>query len=189
MSDYYNQPPSYPPPSDPQGPQSSPFPVSPQPSQYPVSPQSPQYPQAPQSGAFPSSSSFPSYYSDSSYQGLGQQPPQPAPKSKARIILIVAAVLMFATAGVFAGLYVATESDHDKATSVLEDKKADLAGVKKDVTSAEADKSTAEDQNADLESTKTALSPCVEATQHFLWDNLSDAESQAAIDAMEAACT
>jgi flagellar basal body-associated protein FliL len=177
MSDYY-QPPSYPP-QDPQGPQSSPFPVSPQP---------PSYPQAPQSGSFPSSSSFPSYYSQSSYQGLGQAP-QPAPKSRARLILIVAAVLMFATAGVFAGLYVATESDHDKAASVLEDKRSELAGVKKDVTSAEADKSSAEDENASLESTKTALSPCVEATQHFLWDNLTDAESQAAIDAMEAACT
>jgi flagellar basal body-associated protein FliL len=161
--------------------------VTPQPS-YPVSQQPPSYPQAPQSGSFPSSSSFPSYYAQTSYQGL-EQPAQPAPKSKARVILIVAAVLMFATAGVFAGLYVATESDHDKAVSVLEDKKAELADVKKDVTSAEADKSTAEDQNADLESTKTALSPCVEATQHFLWDNLSDAESQAAIDAMEAACT
>jgi flagellar basal body-associated protein FliL len=186
MSDYYSNP--YQPPSEPQGPQSSPFPVTPQPS-YPVSPQPSSYPQAPQSGSFPSSSSFPSYYAQSSYQGLGPQPPQPAPKSKARVILIVAAVLMFATAGVFAGLYIATESDHDKAVSVLEDKKAELADVKKDVTSAEADKSTAEDQNTDLESTKTALSPCVEATQHFLWDNLSDAESQAAIDAMEAACT
>jgi flagellar basal body-associated protein FliL len=183
MSDYY-QPPSYPPP-DPQGPQSSPFPASPQPS-YPANPSS--YPQAPQSGSFPASSSFPSYYSPSSYQGLGQAP-QPAPKSKARLILIVAAVLMFATAGVFAGLYVATESDHDKAASVLDDKKAALAGVKKDVTSAEADKASAEDQNAGLESTKTALSPCVEATQHFLWDDLTDAESQAAIDAMDAACT
>jgi flagellar basal body-associated protein FliL len=153
-----------------------------------VNQQPPSYPQGPPSGSFPSSSSFPSYYSPSSYQGLGPQP-QPAPKSKARVILIVAAVLMFATAGVFAGLYVATESDHDKAVSVLEDKKDQLADAKKNVTSAEADKTTAADHNADLESTKTALSPCVEATQHFLWDNLSDAESQVAIDAMQAACT
>jgi predicted Zn-dependent peptidase len=105
------------------------------------------------------------------------------------VILIVAAVLMFATAGVFAGLYVAEESDHDKAVSVLDEKKATLADVKKNITSAEEDKSTAEDQNSDLESKNSALSPCVEATQHFLWDTLSDAELTTAIDAMESACT
>jgi flagellar basal body-associated protein FliL len=141
--------------------------------------------QPPPSQPFPSPS-FPSYYTSNQ----PATPPQP-PKSKARVILIVAAVVMFAVGGVFGGLYVATESDHDKANSVLEDKKTELAGVKKDITSAEDDKSAAEKANSDLQAQNDTLQPCVDATQKFIYDVPStapDAEQQAAVQAMRDAC-
>lgn len=184
MTDYYgNQPPQ-----NPQYP-SGPFPSQP----YPPSPPGglpSQYPQSP-AGGLPAQNPpatapwSPSYYTSG-------QPPQPAPKSKAKIVLIVAAVLMFAAAGVFAGLYVAAESDHDKATSVLEDKKAELAGVKEEITTAEEAKSSAESRNSDLESQNSALSPCVDATYNYLWDvplEAPDADRQAALSAMIDACS
>jgi hypothetical protein len=194
MSDYY---------SNPQSPYSSPYPGNnPYPGNqnqpYPQSSPFPQqsYPQSPPTGVPQQSQnlpaiqqpSFPSYYT-------GSQPaftPQPEQrKSRARLVLIVAAVLMFAVAGVFAGLYVAAESDHDKANSVLEDKKAELVDVKADITAAEGDKSDAEQKNSDLESQNSGLEPCVDATQHYLWDvtGAPDAERQAALDAMFDACT
>ncbi|TDV55030.1 hypothetical protein [Actinophytocola oryzae] len=181
MNDYY---------SNPQNPQSSPFPQ--QTPQYPQSSPFPQqsYPQSPPTGMpqqQPPQPSFPSYYTS----GLPTQslPPQQK-KSRARLVLVVVAVLMFAVAGVFAGLYVAAESDHDKANSVMEDKKSELSDIRKDITSAEGDKSTAEQTNSDLESQNSALKPCVDATQHYLWDvtGAPDAERQAAIDAMFDAC-
>jgi flagellar basal body-associated protein FliL len=132
--------------------------------------------------------SFPSYYTS----GQPALTPQPAkPKNTARIILIVAAVLMFAGAGVFAGLYVAANSDHDKASSVLDDRKAELADVKKNVSAAEGDKSDAEQHNSDLDSQNSALQPCVDATKHFIWDlpsTASDAEVSAAIQDMRDKC-
>jgi hypothetical protein len=210
MNDYYSNPQSNPP--------SNPFPTSPYPSSggfpsqnpgssgfpsqnpgqnpgYNNEPPSYQYPQsppmgtpAPQQANFPSTSSFPSYYTS----GQPAQAPQPeAPRSRAKVVLIVAAVLMFACAGVFAGLYVATESDHDTVSSELTEKKGQLADVKKDVTAAEDRKSSAKDTNGDLEDQNAALKPCVEATQHYLWDvnGAPDAERQAALDAMWDACT
>lgn len=190
MTDYYgNQPP--------QNPQ---YPHGSYPSQYPPSPpgglppQSPpgglpaQYPASPPGGLPAQNAPWsPSYYT-SSQPAL---PPEPAPKSKAKVVLIVVAVLMFAAAGVFAGLYVAAESDHDKATSVLEDKKAELTDVKGEITTAEEAKSSAEQRKTDLQSQNAALTPCVEATQHYLWDvtDAPDAERQAALDAMFDACS
>jgi hypothetical protein len=218
MNDYYSNPQSNPFPSSPYSGQNPPYsgenPAYPSqnpsyPSQNPAYPsQNPSYgepqyqtpsqayppspavgtplPQQPQTGSFPSTSSFPSYYTS----GQPGMPPQPQ-KSRAKVVLIVVAVLMFAGAGVFAGLYVAAESDHDKATSVLEEKKAQLADVKKDITAAEDTKSTAEDHNSDIEGQNSALKPCVDATQHYLWDvnGAPDAERQAALDAMWDACT
>lgn len=196
MTDYWNQPHNQPPqppqspyPSNPYTPQ-SPYPAQNPPSDpfpasfYPQAPQSPPIgvPQAPQSQPFPSPS-FPSYYTTN-------QQPEP-PKSKARLVLILAAVLFFAVAGVFGGLYVATESDHDKANSVLEDKKEQLDGVKQDISSEEDKKSTAEKANGDLESQNAALDPCVDATLHFIYDVPStapEAEQDAAVQAMRDAC-
>lgn len=190
MTDFYgNQPP--------QNPQ---YPPGSYPSQYPPSPpgglppQSPpgglpaQYPQSPPGGLPAQNAPWsPSYYTS----GQPALTPEPARRSKAKIVLIVAAVLMFAAAGVFAGLYVAAESDHDKATSVLEDKKAELAEVKSAISSVADAKSSAEQRNSDLESQNTALTPCVEATQHYLWDvdGQSDEVRQAALDAMFDACS
>jgi hypothetical protein len=194
MTDYYgNQPP--------QNPQNPQYPSGPFPSQYPPSPPggfmpppSPpggmpaQYPQSPP-GGLPAQN--PTAWSPSYYTSSQPALPEPAPKSRAKVVLIVVAVLMFAAAGVFAGLYVAAESDHDKATSVLEDKKAELTAVKGEITTAEEAKSAAEQTNSDLESQNSALTPCVEATQHYLWDvtDAPDAERQVALDAMFDACS
>ena len=193
MTDYYSNPPSNQPPQSPypySNPPSSPYPAQNHPSApFPATsyPQSPPMgvPQAPQSQPFPSPS-FPSYYT-------ANQPvvPQQPPKSKTRLVLILAAVLFFAVAGVFGGLYIATESDHDKASSVLEDKESQLAGVKQDISSEEDKKSTAEQANGDLESQNAALDPCVEATLHFIYDvptTAPDAEQEAAVQAMRDAC-
>jgi hypothetical protein len=179
VNDYYSNPPS---PNQPQ----PPYPYSNPPSASPY-PQSPPIgvPQPPRSQPFPSPS-FPSYYT--SNQPV--VPPQP-PKSKAKIILIVAAVVMFAVGGVFGGLYVATESDHDKANSVLEDKKNELAGVKQNIASTAEDKSNAQQAATDLQTQNDALQPCVDATQKFIYDvpsTASDAEKNAAVQAMRDAC-
>jgi flagellar basal body-associated protein FliL len=165
-------------PRQPQSPHSVPFPASP----YPQSPAGGMPQQQPQPTA-----SFPSYYT-------GGQPAFPRPakrKNTAKIVLIVAAVLMFAGAGVFAGLYVSANSDHDKATSVLNDKQAELADTKKDASAAEGDKSDAEQHNSDLESQNSALQPCVDATKHFIFDlpaTASTTEVSAAIQAMRDKC-
>jgi flagellar basal body-associated protein FliL len=163
----------------PQSPHSAPFPAS----SYPQSPAGGMPQQQPQPTA-----SFPSYYT-------GGQPalsPRPAKRrNTAKIILIVAAVLMFAGAGVFAGLFVSANSDHDKATSVLNDRQAELADTKKDVSAAEGDRSDAEQHNSDLESQNSALQPCVDATKHFIWDlpsTASTAEVSAAIQDMRDKC-
>jgi flagellar basal body-associated protein FliL len=157
------------------GPPSNPFPAT-------------SYPQSPPAGTPQPTSSFPSYYT-------GSQPaftPRPArPRNTARIVLIVAAVLMFAAAGVFAGFYIAANSDHDKASSVLQDKKSDLADVKKNVSAAEGDKSSATEHNSDLETQNAALKPCIDATEHFIWElptGTPDAEVSAAIQAMRDSC-
>ena len=154
-------------------PQSNPFPAT-------------SYPQSPPTGM--PQPSFPSYYT-SGQPALTPQPPKP--KNTTRILLIVAAVLMFAGTGVFAGLYVASNSDHDTANSVLDDRKAELADVKKNITSAEDDKSTAEQHNTDLESQNSALQACIDATEHFIWElpgDAPDADVSAAIQAMRNNC-
>jgi hypothetical protein len=175
-----------------QQPQSNPFPAQnpyqPNPPSNPFP--SPSYPQSPPTGmpsqtvspSFPQSGSFPSYYTSSQ---PAQEPQQP--KSKAKVLLIVAALVMFVAAGVFAGLYVTASNDHDKAASTLEEKKTELADVKKNITSAEESKSNAEKANGDLKSQKDALQPCVDATMYFLWE-APEAELGAAVQRMRDVC-
>jgi hypothetical protein len=176
-----NYPPSsYPPPGSQPPPYSSGHPSFPFPAQPGTPPGGqPQYP-AQQPANFPDASTFSSYYAP--------QEPQPVKKSRSRLVLIALAVVMFVAAGVLAGLYVAADGDREKATSTLTDKKAELSDVRGQVSAAEESKSTAEQNNNDLESKNSALQPCVEATQHYLWDGLEGAERDAAIDAMFAAC-
>jgi hypothetical protein len=170
-------PPSYPPiPSPTSSPQSYPPIPAPPSSHFPAP--------TPPFDPLPTQSMYPS----TPYSGLAAPQPEKPRKSPVKLILIIAAVLMFAAAGTFAGLYVAADGDHEKATSTLEDKKAELADVKKEVTSAEEAKSTAEETNSDLEEKNSALTPCVEATQHFLYDDMTEAETDVAVDAMFAAC-
>jgi hypothetical protein len=211
MTDYYgNQPPSNPYPyqqqpdpyqqqQDPyqqQNPyqQSNPYqqqnPYQPNPPSNPFP--APTYPQSPPTGvpaqnlpavipssSFPASGSFPSYY---------QPTPEPQqPKSRAKVILIVAALVMFVTAGVFTSLYLTANSDHDKAVSTLEERKTELADVKKDITSAEEAKSNAEKTNGDLKTQNDALQPCVDATMFFLWD-ATEAELEGAVNKMRDVC-
>lgn len=207
MTDYYgNQPPSnpyqqQPDPYQQQNPyqQSNPYQQQPNPYQqqspYQPNPPSnpfpaPNYPQSPPTGmpaqnppaSFPQSGSFPSYYTSSQ---PAQEPQQP--KSKAKVILIVAALLMFVAAGVFTSLYLTANSDADKAASTLEERKNELADIKKDITSAEEAKSNAEKSNTDLKSQNDALQPCVDATMYFLWE-APEAELDAAVQRMRDVC-
>lgn len=174
-----------------QNPYSNPVPAQPQSSPYsnptPVqNPPSTPFPSAshpPATARFPDASTF-----GSSYYSSGQQ----GPRSRTPIILIVVAVLMLAAGGVFGALYISANSDHDKASSTLADRKAELDGIKKDITTAQGDKTKAEDNNSDLESQNSALQPCVDATQKFLWDtpqSAPEAEIDAAVQAMKDACT
>lgn len=142
-----------------------------------VAPQNP--PAVIPSSSFPASGSFPSYY---------QATPEPQqPKSRAKVILIVAALVMFVTAGVFTSLYLTANSDHDKAVSTLEEKKTELADVKKDITSAEEAKSNAEKTNGDLKTQNDALQPCVDATMFFLWE-ATEAQLADAVEKMRSVC-
>lgn len=183
MTDY---PPSssYPPPSSP-NPYTSgpPSPGNPHSAGHPSFP-FPAQPSTPQPPAnFPDSSSLSSYYSPPT-----GQTPQPARKSRSRLVLTVVAVVMFVAAGVLAGLYIAADSEHEKVTTTLEERKAELGALTEQIAAAEKEKSAAEQANTDLETQNDALLPCVEATQHYLWDGLEGAEREAAIDAMFAAC-
>jgi hypothetical protein len=164
------------------------------PSYPPIPPASPpSYPPIPAPSS-PPSSSFPpipaqsaqSSYPAAPYSGL--MTPQPERKPKTSLILIVAAVVMLAVAGTFVGLYLVAGKDHDSAVSTVEEKKTELAEVKEQYTATESDREEAESANSELESANSALTPCVEATQHYLYDNLEGAERETALDAMFTAC-
>jgi hypothetical protein len=162
---------------------SQPFPTQPH-TRYP---QPGQYPQ-PQPGQHAQPGQYPQ---PDQYAQAGQYPqPSGAPerRSRARVVLVVAAVLAFAVAGLFTGLYVAASGDRDAAVALLDERKAQLAAAQERLGTAEEAASAARDRNSGLEAQGTALQTCVDAVQHYLWDSLTDAETTVAIDAMFTAC-
>jgi hypothetical protein len=170
---------------DPYAAQQNPAPYGSPPSYPPIPVAPPSYPPIPaQSDSSPAM--IPAAYPSAPYSGL--MTPEPPRRSRARLFLIVAAVLAFAVAGTFAGLYVVADGDHEKAVTTLEDKKSELADVKQQNTTATGERDQAEQRNGDLETANGGLKPCVDATQHYLWDGTEGTEREAALDAMFAAC-
>ncbi|MBB4909636.1 hypothetical protein [Actinophytocola algeriensis] len=153
-------------------------------------PQQQQQPHLPvQSPRSPISQPIPQQYP----QQFPQQFPQPfpqqwQPKQRARIVLLVACVVAFATAGVFGALYIGADSGHDAAVARLAERKSQLAEVRERLTTAAAAQDSAETRNSDLEAEKATLTTCVDAVQHYLWDGLEGTARDAAVDAMFTAC-
>jgi hypothetical protein len=117
-----------------------------------------------------------------------QFPQQPQKKQRARIVLLIACIAAFATAGVFGALYIGADSDHDAAVARLEERKSQLAEVRERLTTTEDAQESAETRNSDLEAEKATLKTCVDAVQHYLWDGLEGTARDTALNAMFTAC-
>ncbi|MFI7675870.1 hypothetical protein [Actinophytocola sp. NPDC049390] len=110
------------------------------------------------------------------------------PKPRAGLVLVIACAVAFALAALFAWLYVAADGDRDTATARFEDTKRELADVRARTGSAAEAQSSAEAHNDDLEAENAALTACVKAVQHYLWDGLTGAARTPAFNAMYDAC-
>jgi hypothetical protein len=145
----------------------------------------------PQGGPPPISQPFPQQQYTRYALPLPQNfpPPfSPPRRSRARLVLVLAAVVAFAVAGVFGALYVGADGDHDAAVSLLDERTGQLADTRQQLGTAEDELADAQDRNADLEAAGAPLKACVDAVQHYLWDTLTDAETTAAIDTMFTVC-
>ncbi len=134
-----------------------------------------------------------------SYPRLPRQSPisQPFPQPsaypppgnrRAGILLLIACAVAFAAAAVFAGLYVAADSDHDAAVARLDDTKKELADVRARIGSSEEEQASAEARSDDLEAENATLTTCVDAVRHYLWDGLEGDARTPAFNAMYDAC-
>ncbi|WP_460393194.1 hypothetical protein [Actinophytocola sediminis] len=118
-------------------------------------------------------------------------PLPPTPRLAARrtaTVLWVAVVALMATAGVFVALYIAASGDRDTAAGTLDDRRTELARVTDRGAEVEQARVDTSARIAELESTRTELSECVDAVRHFLWANLTPAEQNTALDQMFALC-
>jgi hypothetical protein len=115
--------------------------------------------------------------------------PAPGPRRAPRTrTVFVVAVVAFVAAALSATLYVTADADHDAAAAVLAEREAELADVRADVLATDAERALAERRNAGLEEDNTALTGCVDAVRHYLWDGLTGAARDSALDAMFEAC-
>lgn len=94
----------------------------------------------------------------------------------------------FAAAAVSGWLYVGADGDHDAAVAVLDQREKELTDVRGRIGTAERARDDAEARNADLEAENSALTACVDAVKHYLWDGLEGAARTAAFDTMVTAC-
>lgn len=126
------------------------------------------------------------------YPGPPRGPvPAPGPRRAGRtaaIVLSVAAVLLVIATGVLGYLYVAATGEHDAAGERLADRRTELAAAEDRVTTAEADRDRAEADNSALETENRELGTCVTAVQHYLWDGLTGAARDAALDRLFTEC-
>jgi hypothetical protein len=119
--------------------------------------------------------------------------PEPEPRRTwtARTTLLalaMAASVFLATAGVFGALYLAAGGDRAAAAASLAERRSELADLTSRLASAESDQQRDQQRNSGLASQNAALSVCVQAVQHRLWDNLSDAQQLVAVRAIIAEC-
>jgi predicted Zn-dependent peptidase len=118
-------------------------------------------------------------------------PPAPAPVPRVRTgmaTLVVLASLLLVSAGVFVTLFLTASADHESAVGRLDQQQSELANVKEQVVSAEAERKRADERNKGLKSDNTDLSGCVEAMRHYLWDGLVDSARTAAARVVLAKC-
>ena len=107
--------------------------------------------------------------------------PEPAPRWTWTVRTTVAALataasVFVATAGTFGALYFVAGGDRAAAAQSLVEQKSGLADVSDELAAAQTDQQRAQQRNSSLTTQNTALSACVDAVQHYLWDNLSDAQ-------------
>jgi hypothetical protein len=108
-------------------------------------------------------------------------PPAPAPGSRDGVTtLIVLASLFLVSTGIFVTLFLIASSDHTDTVARLEERRSELAEVDDRVAAAEAERRRADERNTTLKSDNAAMSSCVKAMQHYLWDGLVDAQRTAA---------
>jgi hypothetical protein len=109
-------------------------------------------------------------------------------RRRTALLLGVVAVVLFLVAGAFAGLYVMANGQRDAATVQLDDRRGELSGLDGQRGATEQARDEATRRNAELESTRAELAECVEAVRHYLWDDLTSADQNTALDQMFALC-
>lgn len=119
--------------------------------------------------------------------------PEPAPRWTWTVRTTVAALataasVFVATAGTFGALYFVAGGDRAAAAQSLVEQKSGLADVSDELASAQTDQQQAQQRNSSLTTQNAALSACVDAVQHFLWDNLSDAQQTDAVEVILDVC-
>ncbi|CAM4235174.1 hypothetical protein KIPE111705_45810 [Kibdelosporangium persicum] len=117
------------------------------------------------------------------YRPFVPPPLPPGPVSGVRdgvTTLIVLASLFLVSAGIFVTLFLIARGDHANAVARLEERRSELAEVDERVASAEAGRRRADERNTVLKSDNAAMSGCVKAMRHYLWDGLADSRRAAA---------
>jgi hypothetical protein len=89
---------------------------------------------------------------------------------------------------VFGALYLAAGGERAAAAASLAERRSHLADVNGRVASAESSQQQARQRNSALAAQNLTLTRCVNAVQHRLWDDLSAAAQQVAVDAIIAEC-
>jgi hypothetical protein len=120
---------------------------------------------------------------------LTDPPRWPRPgRQRKNTALIVTAVVFFVAAALSGTLYVLADRDHDAAVARLAEQREDLTTAREQVDSTAAQVSAEEEDNTALSDENAALSACVDAVQHYLWDGLVDPERSAALTRMFDLC-
>jgi uncharacterized protein HemX len=118
-------------------------------------------------------------------QPFAQQPMWPAqvapvkPKKTGLVVVSILAVLLFAAAGTFGGLYLSEKSSHDSVSAQLATANKLLADKEKSLTAALKDTETAKNEAADEKSKVESFQAChdaVAALSNAVIAGVSDAE-------------
>lgn len=122
-----------------------------------------------------------------------QPPESPAPSRRwtvrATVVeLSVAASVFLVTAALFGALYIAAGGDRSAAAASLAERRGELADANGRLASAQAGRQQDQQRNSTLASQNVVLQLCVNAVQHGLWDNLSQAQELDAANAIIAEC-
>ncbi|OLF19387.1 hypothetical protein [Actinophytocola xanthii] len=114
--------------------------------------------------------------------------PPSGPRRRTAVVLAVLTAVLLVGAGVAAGLYVGAADDRAVAEERLAQRQADLAEVRDRVASSDDQRERAEQAKTALENENAALTACVEAVQHYLWDEPVGAALTTALNTLFAEC-